>query len=142
MRDRFDNLRKKAASLLTRASASRVARSLKEPDRTAAREAIRIAFDRAYGREAASNLAFHLVDWTGDAAFIMALCMFPEQFTGNEIREGVDLLLVHVPNHVAAAAKISGNQCKDIWKEKPATKVVTEERPTKRRTVRREARRP
>jgi hypothetical protein len=141
MNDRFDNLRKKAATLLTQASASRVARSLNAPDRTAAREAIRIALGRAYGRKAASNLAFHLVDWTGDAAFIMALCMFPEQFSGREIRDGVDLLLVHVPNHVAAAAKISGNQCKDIWKEKPAIKVETENRPTKH-TVRREARRP
>jgi hypothetical protein len=82
------------------------------------------------------------MDWTSDAAFLLALAMFPEEFSKKEIDAGTGVMLAHVPNHVAAAAKISGNQCRDIWKETPAPELKRGKRPTKRRTVRREARRP
>ena len=77
-------------------------------------------------------MAFHLVDWTHDAAFILALAMYPEKFSKKEIEAGLDLLLIHVPNHVAAAAKISGYQCKDIWREKPATETKTRKKANQR----------
>ena len=56
----------------------------------------------------AQDIAFHLTDWNYDAAFIMAVLLFPERFTSEEIQDGVELFLVHAPNHVAAAAKLAG----------------------------------
>lgn len=141
MPDRYDKLRKKVTTLLTRASATRVKRAQAFSDLTEAREATRKALRRTYGDEGSRNLAFHLMDWTFDAAFLLALAMFPEKFSRREIEDGIDLLIVHVPNHVAAAAKISGYQCKDIWREKRAVETKTRKRPTAPRTLRRVRRR-
>jgi hypothetical protein len=44
------------------------------------------------------EIAFHLTDWNCDAAFLVALHLFPERFTPEEIRAGVDLFLVYVPS--------------------------------------------
>ena len=53
-------------------------------------------------------IGFHLVDWQRDAAFIVALVLFPERFSNEEIRDEIDSFLVHVPYHVLSAAKIAG----------------------------------
>jgi hypothetical protein len=63
------------------------------------------------------EIAFHLTDWNSDAAFLVALHLFPERFTPAEIQAGVDLFLVHVPSHVIAAARLSGNSTEDIFAE-------------------------
>jgi len=135
MTDQYIKLQKKVTTLLTNASTARVARAQAEPDRTEAREAIRKALQRVYGNESSRNLAFHLIDWTYDAAFILALAMFPEKFNKKEVTAGIECLLAHVPNHVFAAAKISGDQCTDIWGEKSARKRLGRKRPTKHRRV-------
>lgn len=64
------------------------------------------------------EIAFHLTDWSSDAAFLIALHLFPERFTPDEIQAGVDLFLVHVPSHVIAAARLSGNSTEDIFADK------------------------
>lgn len=56
----------------------------------------------------ADTLAFHLTDWNADAAFIVALHLYPERFTPEEIEAGVELFLRHVPGHVIAAARLAG----------------------------------
>lgn len=38
----------------------------------------------------------NLIDWQSDAAFIVALSLYPERFTQEEIQEGVRALLLHV----------------------------------------------
>src|SRR4051812_7051416 len=53
----------------------------------------------------AADIAFHLADWNSDAAFLVAVHLFPERFTNDEIAQGVRAFVIHVPNHVAAAAK-------------------------------------
>jgi hypothetical protein len=65
----------------------------------------------------ADEIAFHLTDWNSDAAFIVALHLYPERFTPDEIRAAIDLFLVHVPAHVIAAARLSGHPTEDIFKE-------------------------
>jgi hypothetical protein len=65
------------------------------------------------------GIGFHLVDWQSDAAFIVALVLFPERFTNQEIREGVDSFLVHVPAHILEAARLGGYQTENIFIEKP-----------------------
>jgi len=61
------------------------------------------------------EIAFHLTDWNSDAAFLVALHLFPERFTPAQIPAGIDLFLVHVPSHVIAAARLSGNSTDDIF---------------------------
>jgi hypothetical protein len=64
---------------------------------------------RRGGRSDTANaIAFHLTDWNAEAAFIVALHLFPERFTAEQIREGADSLLIHAPNHMAAAAHLAG----------------------------------
>jgi hypothetical protein len=66
------------------------------------------ALIESHSQEVAAEIAFHLVDWNSDAAFLVALHLYPERFTAEEIRAGVFSLLPHVPNHVTAAAKLAG----------------------------------
>jgi hypothetical protein len=63
----------------------------------------------------ADDIAFHLTDWSADAAFLLAVHLFPERFTPEEIREGVKAFLVHVPHHVIAAARLGGYSTEDIF---------------------------
>ena len=63
----------------------------------------------------ARDIAFHLSDWASDAAFIVAMQLFPERFTAAEIAEGVEGFLTHAPNHVSAAAVLSGHTAEDIF---------------------------
>lgn len=136
MINQYDKLRKKVTLLLSRAGVVRVKSGQSEPDRTKAREAVRKAFLHALGNERARDLAIHLMDWTQDAAFVLALAMFPEKFSKKEVEAGVGVLLAHVPNHIFAAAKITGDQCEDIWMEKPASKMKTKKRPATPKTFR------
>ncbi len=69
----------------------------------------------------ADELAFHLVDWNGDAAFIVAVLLYPERFTNEELEAGTDKLLVHVPAHILAAARLGGYEAKDIFLNETAT---------------------
>ncbi|MCX7005373.1 MAG: hypothetical protein NTV22_19175 [bacterium] len=135
MNHEHDRLRAKVTRLLTAAPRASVKRGQTEPHLTPAREALRKALRRQYGNESAKNLAFHLIDWTYDAAFLLAVGMFSKRFTLRELRYGAEMVLVHVPNHIAAAAKISENTCEDIWGETPFSKMKKRKRPTKPRTV-------
>ena len=63
----------------------------------------------------ADELAFHLVDWETDAAFLVALVLFPERFTKEELQAGAHMLLAHVPAHILAAARLAGHEAKDIF---------------------------
>jgi hypothetical protein len=67
-------------------------------------------------RRHAKEIAFNLVDWNSDAAFLVALHLFPERFTPSEIRSGIVQLLLHAPAHVIAAARLGGYSTKDILK--------------------------
>ncbi len=66
-------------------------------------------------RTVAHDIAFHLTDWWGELVFLVALHLCPERFTQEEIVEGVSLLLAHVPNHLAAGAKLFDLPVQDIF---------------------------
>ena len=55
------------------------------------------------------EIGFHLIDWQADAAFIVALSLFPERFTDEEIEEGIEAFLIHAPSHVVRAADLAGH---------------------------------
>jgi hypothetical protein len=75
---------------------------------------VREAFDELPA-QSAYDLAFHLSDWRADAAFLLALHLAPDRFSPEEVKEGVTQFLVHAPNHVAAAAKLSGWPVEDVF---------------------------
>ena len=62
----------------------------------------------------ADQIAFHLTDWNYDAAFLVALHLYPERFTAEEIQAGVGLFLCHVPYHVIEAARLTGHAAEDF----------------------------
>ena len=81
-------------------------------------DVIREALKEEYDILVADEIGFHLVDWNADAAFLVALHLFPERFTGEDIRVGIQALLLHVPAHIRAAARLAGHPCDDIFLEK------------------------
>jgi hypothetical protein len=73
------------------------------------------ALAEQYG-EKSHDIAFHMADWNSDAAFVVAVHLFPERFTPEEIAAGVGLFLVHAPNHIRAACGLSGHY---VWESFP-----------------------
>jgi hypothetical protein len=64
----------------------------------------------------AQDIGFHMADWNSDAAFIVALHLFPERFTPSEVRAGVGLFLCHAPNHIREACRLTGEY---VWESFP-----------------------
>lgn len=52
------------------------------------------------------DISFHLTDWLADLAGWTAFCENPDSYSPQEINSLVIELLVHVPNHLAAASKL------------------------------------
>ncbi|HZJ13497.1 MAG TPA: hypothetical protein VFD27_00525 [Chthoniobacteraceae bacterium] len=65
---------------------------------------VKDACKRVWGSKRAKEIGFHVSDWTEDAAFLVALHLFPERFTAKEIRDGIESLACHIPYHVAGIA--------------------------------------
>jgi hypothetical protein len=74
------------------------------------------AFIGDYDRETAAAIGLHMADWNSDSAFIVAVHLFPERFTPEEIREGVMRFLYHAPNHIREACRITGTF---VWSDFP-----------------------
>jgi hypothetical protein len=80
-----------------------------------AMSALERALVEQYG-EKARDIAFHMADWNSNAAFVVAVHLFPERFTPEEIAAGVGLFLVHAPNHIRAACGLTGHY---VWESFP-----------------------
>ena len=68
-----------------------------------------------FDEETAKKIAFHLVDWNSDAAFLVALHLWPGKFSKKEINEYLYRLIPHTPDHLAAAAKLFGTPITDVF---------------------------
>ncbi len=77
---------------------------------------------------ALDGVGFHLVDWNADAAFIVALHLFPEEFTDEEVRDGVELFLLHAPAHCSEAARLGGYPTDNPFPEATAKPGSADER--------------
>ncbi len=75
----------------------------------------RVLIQAGFLPEIASQLAFHLSDWSSEVAFLLAVQVSPEEFTEDEILNGLSAFLAHAPNHLAAAAKLFGLPVQDIF---------------------------
>ena len=81
-----------------------------------AMSAIAAAFASDYDPLTAHAIGLHMADWNSDAAFIVAVHLFPERFTPEEIRDGVELFLCHAPNHIREVCRITGQY---VWESFP-----------------------
>lgn len=64
----------------------------------------------------ADNVAFHMTDWLEDLDAYVRFCADPGKLSDAEVSQLLTNLLVHVPNHVAAAAKLyTGVPVTDIF---------------------------
>jgi hypothetical protein len=88
---------------------------LTEPAAGHNRQTLAKVLSADYPQQVACAIAFHLVDWAEDAAFLLAVQLFPERFTKDEIAHGIMMFLIHAPNHVAAAAKLAGHPLQDVF---------------------------
>lgn len=109
-----DSVREKVRAIFTELAGERTTR-LGEPDAQETRDTLTSALCRDYWPDTAKEIAFHLVDWHTDAAFMMAVHLFPERFTPEELAAGAGMLLIHAPNHLAAAAKLAGHPVQDVF---------------------------
>jgi len=76
-------------------------------------EKIQAAFKEDLGEEKARLLGFHMADWNADAAFIVALHLFPKKFTKREITAGIISFHIGATDHITAASTINGFHIED-----------------------------
>ena len=111
-----DPLRDKVLAIFAEMAGERAKRldgsTIAEPAMSAISAALRSKYDQTK----ADAIGFHMADWNSDAAFIVALHLFPERFTPDEIREGIELFLCHAPNHIREACRITGQY---VWESFP-----------------------
>lgn len=117
-----ENFRKKVETIFSEMAGPARAQWLNAatPSRCIGQIAKAIASQSGYANETAANIAINVADWQADAAFLVALHLFPERFSDQEIDEAVRSLLLHVPAHVIAAARLAGHPTDDIFAEPAA----------------------
>ena len=115
MPDAHDTVREKVFAIFTELVGDRADRVRGNPPSFAALRAFESALAADYSPQVAADVAFHLTDWNWDAAFLVAVHLFPERFTPEELVMGTDMLLLHAPNHLAAAATLVGHRIQDIF---------------------------
>jgi hypothetical protein len=113
--DAIHTVRRKVSAIFTELVGDRAKRLdgslIAEP----AMSVIASALAEEYGDKAA-DIGFHMADWNFDAAFVVAVHLFPERFTPEEIAAGVGLFMVHAPNHIRAACGLTGQY---VWENFP-----------------------
>jgi len=48
----------------------------------------------------------HLLDWQRSASFLVALALFPDRFTDEEIQDEIKDFMAHAPEHVREAERL------------------------------------
>ncbi|PCI08237.1 hypothetical protein COB72_08645 [bacterium] len=64
------------------------------------------ALKRGLSKQEAFDSGFHMVDWLDDLEAFYSFCQNPDSFSDDELETMLINFLIHVPNHLAAAAKI------------------------------------
>lgn len=85
--DADDTARAKVELLFREAFGERAARLFSHRFVASTMHTVRDAFADDLPSAQAEAVGFHLADWGSDAAFVVALHLFPERFTHDEIRE-------------------------------------------------------
>jgi hypothetical protein len=115
--DSFDSVKAKVSSIFSELTGAR-ARQLDGPIQAKKiNSRLAASLKGHFSKKVANEIAFHLVDWNSDAAFLVAVHLFPERFSKAEILAGIFLFLPHVPSHVIAAARLAGYSTDDIFRK-------------------------
>jgi hypothetical protein len=114
--DPVDSVTEKVAAIFRELTGERAHQLYGSAIASSVRSAIAAAIASEYGSATAEKVALHMSDWNSDAAFIVALHLFPERFTPEEIEAGVGLFLVHAPNHIREACRLTK---KYVWTDFP-----------------------
>ena len=112
----WDTVREKVATIFAELVGDRTKRLDGSVIAEPAMSMIAAAFVEEYGPIKAAEIGFHMADWNSDAAFVVAVHLFPERFTKEEIAAGVGMFLVHAPNHIRAACGLTGSY---VWENFP-----------------------
>ena len=114
--DPTDSVTEKVAAIFRELAGDRAHQLDGSAIATPVRDAIATALSSDYGGATAEKIALHMSDWNSDAAFIVALHLFPERFTPEEIDAGIGLFLVHAPNHIREACRLTNTY---VWVDFP-----------------------
>jgi hypothetical protein len=106
--DAFDTVRKKVEAIFVELAGVRELQVRGSLPGGAVHSAVKSALSADIKGEVADEIAFHIVDWSYDAGFIVALHLYPERFTPEEIEAGIRMFLAHAPAHILAAARMMG----------------------------------
>jgi len=98
-------LRTKVHLLFRQAFGARAERLLFFDQNCDTSQAVRSAYFRKLRKAKAADLAFHIWDWREEAAFVVALNLFQEKFSPEEIREGILDFACHGPYHANGVSK-------------------------------------
>jgi hypothetical protein len=122
MSDANDSFRRKVDEIFQELVGPERARWLRAdvPSRCMLQIAEAVSSQSDYPEKTGWEIGMHVSDWQGDAAFLVALHLFPERFTPEEIDEAVRSLLIHVPAHVIAAARLAGHPVEDFFRDDTA----------------------
>ena len=100
----MDTVDRKTRAILVKAFGRRATRLFEGSSTQRMMQTIAGAFAHRMNREKAADVGFHLGDWAHDAALVLALHMYPERFTTEEIRQVADFVTAGTPYHCAALA--------------------------------------
>lgn len=64
------------------------------------------ATEAGLAHSTASDVAFHMTDWLDDLSKFITFLEAPDRQSAAQVNELLLAFLVHVPNHLAAAAKL------------------------------------
>lgn len=113
--DAHDSVREKVWKIFAEAFGARADLFKGGSPAREANDVLGLALAEDFDPLVADQIAFHMVDWETDAAFLVACLMFPERFTKEELQAGTDMFVIHVPAHVMAAARLSGHVPEDVF---------------------------
>ena len=111
----IDSFEKKVGLLMRKAFGARAAWIFEGTPGVNTMRFIERAFKSEHTIKDAWEIGFQMGDWGRDAAYMLALHLFPEKFTAAEIRALVMAVIIHVPNHIAAAAALLDCPISDTW---------------------------
>jgi hypothetical protein len=100
--------RRKVEEIFNAAFGENAARVFSAQNVAPTMQTVKQAFAPEMDSEKAEELGFNMADWGSDAAFIIALHLFPERFTAGEIRAATSALASHLPYHVTNVAEALG----------------------------------
>src|SRR5262245_42837710 len=114
--DPNDSVREKVSSIFRELAGDRVQELDGSTLSVRTGDTIASALTEEYGDDTATKLGVHMSDWNEEAAFVVALHLFPERFTPEEITAGIGMFLIHAPNHIREACRLTG---RNVWRDFP-----------------------